>query len=148
MDKLENIEYLVVHHTGRKYDSPTFVKLRHKLLRGWENNGYHYMIGNGALFTEEGELYACRPEYYQGAHTKGYNDKSLSVSLIGNYDKAAPTNEQLITLCGVLTNKAREYNISIEKIVGHNELNNHEKTCPGKNIDMNQIRDIISTRLK
>jgi len=148
MDKLENIEYLIVHHTSRKYDFPFFVKLRHKFLRGWEDNGYHYMIGNGKIFTEDGEIYACRPEYYQGAHTLRYNNKSLSISLIGNYDNEIPTNDQMITLCGILTKKANEYRIPLENIVGHNELNNNRKTCPGKNIDMSHIRKIIYNRLK
>jgi N-acetylmuramoyl-L-alanine amidase len=148
MNKLENIEYLVVHHTSRKYDFPSFVKLRHKFLRGWEDNGYHYMVGNGELFTTDGKLYVCRPECYQGAHTLGYNDKSLSISLIGDYDKDFPTNERMSTLCSLLTNKSREYNIPIENIVAHNELNDNKKTCPGKNIDMGHIRNIISARLK
>lgn len=56
----ESINYLIVHHSGTspslvtRLDSPDLMRLRHKHLRGFEDIGYHYVIGGNGLFTKDG----------------------------------------------------------------------------------------------
>lgn len=60
MERREKTEYIIIHHSRREYDFPKFIKLRHTLLRGWEDIGYHFLIGNGKLNTNSGEIYSGR----------------------------------------------------------------------------------------
>lgn len=57
MEFLESVDNLVIHHTERNNDSPFFVKMRHVHLRGWEDVGYHYLIGNVRPFSKNGKVY-------------------------------------------------------------------------------------------
>ncbi len=130
MERLQRVEFLIVHHTQRAYDFPAFVRFRHKFLRGWEEIGYHYLVGNGKCFTEDGEMYTGRPEEMQGAHALGYNNKSLAICLLGDLDREEPTEEQLVTVSLWLSEKQEQYGIPLEKIVGHRELPGVKKSCP------------------
>ncbi len=143
MLKLEKVEYIIIHHTQRNNDWPGFVRFRHLYLRGWEDIGYHWLIGNNRPFTINGEIYHGRSEMFQGAHAYGYNHNSLGVCLIGNFDKSVPSKKQLHSLFLLLLSKLSEYNIPIENVLGHNELPNVTKTCPGKNFNMSLIRQYL-----
>lgn len=137
---MRQIEYIIIHHTGRNNDFPAFVKFRHLYLRKWEDVGYHYLIGNRRPFTKDGHLYAGRPENHAGAHAKGYNESSLGVCLIGNLDKSSPSPKQMGTLIKFLEGKKEEFKIPTKNILGHHELPNITKSCPGKNLDIDLVR--------
>ena len=144
MDPLDCVEYIIIHHTDRNNDFPLFVKGRHKYLRGWDDIGYHYLIGNRRPFTKDGKLYTGRLEEYEGAHAHGYNKNSLGICLIGNLDKNMPTEKQLSTLFSFLKGKIKEHNLPVSHIVGHNELPDATKSCPGRKMDMDYVRAVVS----
>ncbi len=146
MNQIQQIEYLIIHHTQRNNDFPIFIKLRHKILRNWEDVGYHYMIGNTRPFTKDGKLYVGRGEEFEGAHTKGYNKNSLGICLIGNFDYKMPSNNQFRTLFNLLEQKIEQYSIPIKNVLGHNEIPNINKSCPGKLVDMDYIRETLNKR--
>lgn len=143
MVSLEKVEYIIIHHTQRNNDWPAFVKFRHLYLRGWEDIGYHWLIGNTRPFTIDGKVYAGRSEQFQGAHALGYNDNSLGVCLVGDFDKIVPSKKQLDALFRLVLFKMSQYNIPVENILGHRELSGVTKTCPGENIDMRIIRQYL-----
>ena len=142
MELLKKVEYIIVHHSQRSFDFPAFVKFRHESLREWEDCGYHFMIGS-ALFDEKPNVYPGRLEKYQGAHVKGYNDKSIGICVLGNFDQEHLTDTQLTLLTDLVCKKAKQYNVPTEKIMGHREFPEVTKTCPGKNIDMDFIRECV-----
>ena len=144
MDKIGPVEYLTIHHTGRNNDFPFFIQLRHRYLRGWEDIGYHYIIGNTRPFTEDGKLYTGRSEDFEGAHTIGYNQNSLGICLIGNFDKVVPSERQFETLFSLLKVKARQYNVPVENVRGHREFPGVQKSCPGRLVDMDYVRAVLS----
>ncbi|NCN07882.1 N-acetylmuramoyl-L-alanine amidase [Candidatus Falkowbacteria bacterium] len=141
--ELEKVEYLIIHHSQRNNDWPAFVRFRHLYLRGWKDIGYHWLIGNTRPFTVNGKVYPGRLEQFQGAHALGYNDNSLGVCLIGDFDKIVPSNKQLHALFRLLLLKMSQYNIPVENVLGHRELFGVVKTCPGENIDMRIIREYL-----
>ena len=143
LEKLGKVEYLVVHHTSRDIDSASFVRSRHKYIRGWGDTGYHHLIGNGKLLSRDGKLYSGRDENLMGAHVYGHNRNSLGVCLIGDLDKSLPTEKQMNTLVDYLEEKMDKYNIPVENIFGHREFPNVTKTCPGKYLDMDLVRDLL-----
>jgi hypothetical protein len=78
-----------------------------------------------------------------GPHAKRWNSSSVSIALIGDFNKHEPTNEQvcsLIELCVPLY----AYGMSIH---GHTELpgssSDPAKRCPGKLLDMDVIRSEV-----
>jgi len=146
MNSLKNVEYIIIHHTKRNNDFPSFIKFRHKYLRGWEDIGYHYLIGNVRPFTKNGKLYFGRSENLEGAHASGHNKDSLGICLIGNFDKISPNEKQFETLFSFLEQKIKQHNIPLENIIGHNELQNVIKSCPGKLVEMDYIRSTLFER--
>lgn len=139
-------EYIIVHHTGGTDLDPladtshhTFeiVDSYHKSL-GWESFGYHYFI------DKSGKITPGRAEDYHGAHTKGYNEKSIGICLAGNFDATLPTTEQVETLRVLLSELAKKYNISTEKIVPHREFAN--KTCYGRRLADDWAQKLLKPR--
>ena len=86
---------------------------------GWDGIGYHKVI------DQKGCIFDGRPEYWVGAHVKGFNKTSLGVCLIG---KSKFSKEQLEALKNLLTIWKKKYPAS--KILGHKDLGNTSKTCP------------------
>lgn len=147
MEKLTKVDFVVIHHTNRNNDFPFFVKCRHKYLRGWEDIGYHYLIGNTRPFTKDGKIYVGRPEYLQGAHAFGRNGNSISICLIGRFDQRKPSKKQMASLIRLLLDIVRRYKIPIEHVVGHREIFDVKKSCPGAMVDLNFIRQIVRQNL-
>lgn len=140
--KKELVEYIIIHHSNRTLDSPLFIKLRHKFLRGWDDTGYHFIIGNGAI-TQNGQIYNARSTDYVGAHSYGYNEKSLGICLIGNFDCCTPTFMQYRSLIRLVMFLKTKYEIPSINILGHNETLGCKKTCPGNRVLMERIRKLI-----
>lgn len=127
-------EYLIIHHTGGTDLEPladtshhTFeiVDSYHKSL-GWGKIGYHYFI------DKAGNLTQGRKDNEEGAHTIGYNTKSLGICLAGNFDATMPTIAQRNTLTDLLLLKVKQYKIPLEKIVPHRFATG--KTCYGRKL--------------
>lgn len=140
--KKEMVEYIIIHHSNRTFDCPFFVKLRHKFLRGWSDTGYHFIIGNKVI-TKDGKVYKARSIDYVGAHSYGYNKKSLGICLIGNFDCCTPTFKQYRSLIRLIILLKIKYGILSENVLGHNETSVCIKTCPGNFVPMERIRRLI-----
>ncbi len=118
LDK-KNIKFLVVHCSDTRDDWITSDIHKLHLEFGWDGIGYHKVI------EKSGDIVNGRPEYWVGAHVKGYNDKSLGVCLIG---KKNFNNLQLKSLKNVLSNWKNLYPKS--QILGHRDIVTTHKTCP------------------
>ena len=137
-------EFLIVHHTGGTNADPladtshhTFEMVKqYHLSLGWEDIGYHYFI------DKTGKLSAGRAENYHGAHTVGYNTKSLGICLAGNFDATLPTVGQIVTLTELLKTLKEKYNISLNNIVPHRKFAN--KTCYGRKLANNWATSLLT----
>lgn len=146
MEQLKKINRIIVHHSQQQNDSPIFIRQRH-LQRGWEDIGYHWLIGNKTPGITDGKLYEGRSERFAGAHAFGHNKDSLGICLIGNLDEVSPTQKQIDTLIKFLKEKMQQHRISVENVFGHRELPNVTKTCPGKFVDMEEIRNLVNKKI-
>jgi len=118
------IKYLVVHISDSpkdRGDTAKDIHLWHK-QRGWDGIGYH------AVITGESVIEPGRPDYWQGAHVRGFNENSLGICIITDI---APDAEQLKALHGWLTEKSEQYPGA--KVLGHCDLDSG-KTCPNMDI--------------
>jgi len=125
------VDTIVIHCTA----SPDYLDIGTKEIdqwhkdRGWSQIGYHYVV------RRNGEIERGRPEYLSGAHARGINKTSIGVVWVGTDSISPEQNQSLIGLINLIRGK---YNIKIEKVKGHCEAVETDKTCP--NLDMNRLR--------
>ena len=89
------IRYLVVHCADTPDDQALDARDIHQMHLGfgWHGIGYHRVI------CRDGLIQQGRPDFWVGAHVRGFNDVSLGVCLIG---RSEFTNAQFTALENVL----------------------------------------------
>lgn len=95
--------------------------------RKWADIGYNFLLGG------DERIYEGRGWHEVGAHTRGMNDKSVAISLIGNFEKVDPPQVMLD-----LAQKWIECGIEMGIIDKDYELHGHRDqnctTCPGQHL--------------
>ena len=127
-------EYLIIHHTGGTDANPLADTSHHtaKIVdeyhksKGWDGIGYNYFI------EKDGKTVIGRNIEKTGAHTIGYNDKSIGICLAGNFDATLPTLAQEKALTILLNELRIKYQIPVQKIVPHRTFAN--KSCYGRRL--------------
>ena len=123
--KITNL--LILHHVGgtNREVSASEIHQWH-LQNGWAGIGYHYII------HKDGRIEQGRPEGTIGAHCYGYNQTSIGIVSVGNFDVAWPTKQQLSSATHLVAYLCQRYHIqpSTSTIVGHRDLNSTD--CPGQ----------------
>ena len=132
-------EYIIIHHSLTK-DSGTLswsAIRKYHLGHKWNDIGYHYGI---EMIQNSYEILVGRTEDIPGAHCKGMNSKSIGICCVGNFDdRVMPYRQErkLLTLCRSLVYR---YRIPIDNVLGHREVTNFDRTCPGKLFSMEVFR--------
>ncbi len=103
---------------------------------------YTFIIGN----DEIGTIWQCLPLSEVGTHARRWSAPAIGVACIGDFRKHRPGDvqmKQLIRLCGYLA-----YAFPGIVIKGHDELpggsSDPNKQCPGKYLDMDELRHNVS----
>ena len=141
------INEIVVHHCWKPSASdyrghPTIAGVRkyHMNVRGWSDNGYHFMFGTN------GDLWRCRPIQRAGAHTLGRNAHTVGISYVANFDVDDPTAypgwEVGIQATAALVAR---FGLTVNDIRFHNEF--ASKTCPGTKVNLQDYRDQVQAVL-
>ena len=100
--------------------------------RGFKMIGYHYVI------YLDGSVHAGRTEDMIGAHTEGYNSKSIGICYVGGMDKLnksamdTRTPAQKASLINLINDLKKKYPKAT--VHGHNEYAN--KACPSFNVKL------------
>lgn len=86
---------------------------RSHIERSFGGIGYHYAVDPfGRVWQGRGPMPPDLPERVRnGAHAQGFNDNSIGVVLIGDFEQAAPTTEALIALETLLAHLVWRYDI-------------------------------------
>lgn len=152
----DQVCWIVYHHAETPHGqdmSAAQIDRFHRKERGFDRIGYHFVIRLSGL-VEVG-----RPLTQQGAHTKGLNDCGVGIVFGGNNDTAALTPAQFESAVDLGVRLARLYDVSIERVIGHREVNDlvdaghlapeyrTHKSCPGVRVSMWKIRKAIAARL-
>ena len=130
--------YIVIHHSATATGSATEFDRMHK-AKGWDELGYHFVIGNGTG-TGDGEVEVGSrwPKQKHGAHTKvtghpEYNDVGIGICLVGNFDVTHPSEAQMQSLARLIRFLQDRYGIPRSHIYRHGQLKATD--CPGRNFD-------------
>ena len=127
MLKKSKIKFLIVHCSDTPDNKNLTALDIHKmhLSFGWDGIGYHKVI------CRDGTIENGRPEFWVGAHTKGINNYSLGVCLIG---RAQFLEKQFNSLEKILLKWKIKYNTAI--IIGHKDAIKTHKTCPNFDVSI------------
>lgn len=141
---------IVIHHSATaKGGAKTFDRFHRR--RGWDELGYHFVIGNGTD-TPDGAI-EVGPRWRKqkhGAHCKTpdnyYNDHGIGICLVGDFTKTSPTQKQLASLRRLLGFLSNACHILPNRITRHGTIN-HKTKCPGQHFAIGPIRRSLTTPL-
>ena len=123
----EEPEFIILHHAAAE-GSAEAVHGAH-LSRGWCGIGYHYYV------RLDGSVHGGRPLGTVGAHTVGYNSRSVGVCFEGNFEARTMPQAQL--------EAGRELIAFLRGSFPHAETVCHRDLdatlCPGKNFPFDEL---------
>jgi hypothetical protein len=134
--------WIVIHHSAtpdggaRKFDK------EHK-SKGWDELGYHFVIGNGTD-TRDGQIEVGPrwPKQKWGAHDNApgnqFNEHGIGICLVGNFDVTHPSAGQIKSLEKLVAYLMKTYHISADHVLGHGETKATE--CPGRYLNVASVR--------
>lgn len=140
--------YIIIHHSltedGKTVTWP-LIRDYHMLSCGMHDIGYHYGIEK---VNNRYEILKGRMDTEIGAHCIGFNEKSLGICMVGNFDNVRPDEpglQLLLKLCRALI---QVHTIPVEHVIGHWETyplrnRNIEKSCPGILFSMPTFRSLL-----
>lgn len=108
---------IVVHHSVSESANATSIDEFHRNGKGWDELGYHFVIGNGSR-SGDGEI-EVGPRWRKqkhGAHAKTadnyYNEHGIGICLVGNFQDHDPSPAQMVALERLVAFLIRETGIS------------------------------------
>jgi hypothetical protein len=134
--------WIVIHHSATPAGSAAVFDREHR-NKGWDELGYHFVIGNGTL-TGDGlvEVGPRWPKQKYGAHaktpTQEYNQFGIGICLVGNFDLESPTPAQMKSLAKLTAYLMQTYHIPASHVIGH--CDTKPTDCPGRNVHVALIR--------
>jgi peptidoglycan recognition protein LC len=102
----------------------------HMESKSWDDIGYNFMVGG------DGDVYEGRGWDKQGAHTKGlilkcstsgFNSGSIGVAFIGTFNKALPTDKQILAAFLLF-----EEGVKLQKLVPDYKIYAHRQLIPSE----------------
>jgi hypothetical protein len=79
-----------------------------------------------------------------GAHVKGYNQDSLGLCIIGNFDVVRPKREQLVLAAKVVKLWLELFHLTTDDVFPHHAFA-AEKSCPGILFPMDEFKGLIDS---
>ena len=139
---------VVIHHSATTVGGAKRFDKDHRENRGWEELGYHFVIGNGTDtpdgFVEVGSRWNKQKH---GAHCKTadnyFNDHGIGVCLVGDFTKTRPTPRQLASLEQLVRFLTERCGISPSQVTSHGAVTGKTE-CPGQNFQLAALRRAIA----
>ena len=143
---------IVIHHSGTSSGGAKTFDRHHREHNGWDELGYHFVIGNGTAtpdgFVEVGSRWHKQKH---GAHCKTpdnyYNEHGIGICLVGNFDRTKPTARQMASLERLLRYLCTVCKISPRQITTHRGVTGKTR-CPGRNLSLTALRRAMTARTK
>lgn len=139
------IEYIIIHCSDSNWGSAHEINKWHQ-ESDFKYIGYHFTILNSwprprtTIPLLDGSIEVGRNMQENGAHTYGYNSKSLGICLIGKDSFTPKQRENAKMLVKFLI---EQYSIPVDNVLGHYEVATDGRTCP--NFDMDWFRNYVMT---
>lgn len=134
--------WIVIHHSATPSGGASAFDRMHR-AKGWDELGYHWVIGNGTD-TPDGqiEIGSRWSKQKWGAHAKTpdnrFNDYGIGICLVGNFDKDRPTAAQMRSLARLVAYLMKTYQITPDRVIGHGDTKPTD--CPGHHMSVASVR--------
>ena len=139
---------IIIHHSATLKGNAAFIDRLHK-DRGWEGLGYDFVIDNGDgapdgaievgwRWKQQREGAHCR---VTGGYTNFWNEHTIGICLIGNFEFQSPTAAQYRSLAKLISFLQDRYSIPTSKIKGHRDVD--ATRCPGRNFSMSKLKSML-----
>ena len=138
---------IVLHHSATPAGDAQIFD-RHHRGRGWDELGYHFVIGNGTD-TPDGmvEVGPRWEKQKHGAHCKTpnnyYNEHGIGICLVGDFTARRPSRAQMDSLGQLVRFLSRACSIPPERVMTHRALT-HKTACPGKHFPFRAFQQWLS----
>lgn len=134
---------IVIHHSATDRGGAQAFDRFHR-GKGWDELGYHFVIGNGSEtpdgFVEVGSRWHKQKH---GAHCKTadqyFNQHGIGICLVGDFTQQRPTPRQMQSLSRLVNYLSYVCNIPPERVTTHG-LVNPETQCPGPMFSLGAVR--------
>jgi N-acetylmuramoyl-L-alanine amidase len=140
--------HIIIHHSATTdgiTNSWPAIRKYHIETMGWRDIGYHWGVENvnGKIIVQKG-----RDESVSGAHTSqaNMNELGIGICIVGNFDVDKPTEETYRVTAELCADICKRHGIPVSNIHPHNKYAN--KSCPGKNFDMNKLIGMVTFLLE
>ena len=142
-------QWIVIHHTATSFGNAAIVTRWH-IDRGFDEMGYHFLIGNGTNSGDgQVEVGTRWPKQKWGAHTKTpdnrFNDYGIGICLVGNFDIQYPSSAQMRSLDKLVAYLMKTYHIPPDHVLGHSDCKSTD--CPGKHLSVAVVRRAVEQML-
>jgi hypothetical protein len=136
MNRMLPVHYITVHHDGMDPFYSTEAGITAERLekirrshrgKGWGDIGYHFAV------DRQGRVWEGRSIGWQGAHVKDYNEGNIGIVVLGNFDRQAPSPQQLAALNALVTRLMKQYGVPVGNVRTHQEWPS-ATACPGTNL--------------
>jgi hypothetical protein len=141
---------VVIHHSGAMIGSAADLATAHE-SRGLHGLGYHFVIGNGRG-SGDGEIHVGYRwlDQLPGAHVAGlsadrYNRRYLGVCLIGDGDRRAFTDAQLIRSADLVGALLDRLGLTVDDVRTHRDL--AATSSPGRHFPEAEFRERVASSL-
>jgi N-acetyl-anhydromuramyl-L-alanine amidase AmpD len=138
--------YIIIHHSGTEEGSALQFHRWH-LHKGWDKGvGYHFVIDNGLGGEKQDGQIESTPRWIKqedGAHCKAgeMNPRAIGICLVGNFDTDRVSRKQMESLVYLVNKLRRNYNIPLDRIIGHGKVHGASTHCPGKRFPWEEFMD-------
>jgi N-acetylmuramoyl-L-alanine amidase len=137
---------IVIHHSASLSGNAHVFHSAH-LAKGWDELGYHFVIGNGQGspdgFIEVGSRWKKQKHGAHAGDTE-YNQQGIGICLVGNFEEQKPTVQQWESLLDLIEALRKLCSISLEEIRGHGEIK--ETLCPGQYLSVEALKKELQQR--
>ncbi len=143
-------QYIVIHHSATDSGSAGRFDGFHRAVKGWDELGYHFVIGNGHGSRDgEIEVGSRWPKQKHGAHCKTpdnrYNLYGIGICLVGDFARGAPpTSSQMVSLETLVRHLMTEFHIPAARVLGHGDVTQRTE-CPGQRFPIHQLRNRLAS---
>ena len=138
----------MIHHSATDAGGAACFDRAHR-NRGWDELGYHFVIGNGTD-TRDGAI-EVGPRWTKqkhGAHCKTsdnfYNQHGIGICLVGNLEHSRPTSAQMDSLAELVSFLMARCRIPLAKVYTHGGVTG-KTACPGRNFSLAALKRRLTT---
>ncbi len=140
--------HIVIHHSATENGGAKGFDKYHRQKNGWDELGYHFVIGNGTDtpdgFVEVGSRWQKQKH---GAHCKTpdnyFNEHGIGICLVGDFTKTRPTSRQVASLKRLVRFLSDARGISPDRVISHRTANRTTQ-CPGRYFKLSDVRRAMS----